>query len=102
VKTEKEVLLTLRGSIAHSKQCQPFYVFRDVELDLLLKKRPTTLEALASIKGFPKEGSRVTKWGKAIIQVFIDHTQIQEFKVVGKKGEDPVVSVTLKESRAFG
>lgn len=102
MRTLKEALQKLRGSIAFSKQCEPFKVFRNTELDLLLKVKPTTIEGLSTIKGFPPTGNRVLKWGEAIIKIFQNVDSIEDFKTEGKPGEDPTVKVILKKSNAFG
>lgn len=99
---ERELLGKLRGHLAHSKQCAPYYIFGKDEFELLLEKRPTTIEQLAGLKGFPKEGARVAKWGQAIVDLFKNPDKIEDFKVtkVDKDG-DPVVESVLKSSTAF-
>lgn len=66
----EEPLRKLRGSLAHKAQMEPFKVFTDEMLGELLQKKPRTLEELATVKGFPKDGARVTKYGADIIAVF--------------------------------
>lgn len=90
--SEKELLQKLRGHLAYKANMEPFKVFRDQELELLLKERPKTLEALAKIKGFPKDGARVTKYGNAIIDIFNRSEQIEDFKV----RDDGFVETKLK------
>lgn len=90
--SERELLQKLRGHLAYKANMEPFKVFRDQELELLLKKRPKTLEELAEIKGFPKDGARVTKYGKAIIDIFNRSEQIDDFNV----REDGTVITKLK------
>lgn len=66
----EEPLRKLRGNLAHKSQMEPFKVFNDEMLRALLEKKPRTLEELATVKGFPKGGARVTKYGTDIIGVF--------------------------------
>lgn len=90
--SEKELLQKLRGHLAYKASMEPFKVFRDQELELLLKERPKTLESLAKIKGFPKGGARVTKYGNAIIDIFNRSEQIEDFNV----RDDGFVETKLK------
>lgn len=97
-----EVLLRkLRGHLAYAKQCEPFKIFRDVELEALLKAKPTTIEALARIKGFPKDGARVTKYGQSIIDCFIKADKIEDFEVKLDSTGDPVAKTVLKRMNLF-
>lgn len=98
---ETELLTKLRGRLAYSKQCAPFYIFKDTEMELLLEWRPQTLEDLCKIKGFPKEGKRVQKWGKEIITVFRDTYNVEDFDVELDKDGDPVPKSILKNASAF-
>ena len=79
--TERELLEKLRGHLAYKSRMEPYKVFRDVELELLLQARPKTIEALARIKGFPRDGARVTKYGKSIIDIFNRPGDIDDFEV---------------------
>lgn len=54
----EELLRKLRGNLAHKSQMEPFKVFNDEMLRALLKKKPRTLEEIATVKGFPKDGTR--------------------------------------------
>lgn len=92
---EKELLQKLRGHLAYKVGMEPYKVFRDQELDLLLEKRPKTLEELAKLKGFPKDGARVTKYGKAIIDIFNRSGQIDDFNV----RDDGFVETKLKRMK---
>lgn len=78
---EKELLQKLRGHLAYKASMEPYKVFRDTELELLLKIRPKTIEELCKIKGFPKDGARVTKYGASIIDIFNRPNMIDDFEV---------------------
>lgn len=99
--TEKEQLIKLRGRLSKAKQCSGFHIFRDEELKLLLIARPMTLKALSEIKGFPPEGSRVTKWGQSIVDVFTKRN-IKDFEVtIGSDGEASV-RTSFEDMSVFG
>lgn len=57
---KRELLKKLRRHLAYAKQCEPFKIFRNVEFEALMEKQPKTIEELSEIKGFPKDGKRVT------------------------------------------
>ena len=70
MKKEEFLLRKLRGHMAYKKNVEPYRIFRDSELVLLLQERPTTIEQLTTIKGFPAEGARVAICGLGIIDIF--------------------------------
>lgn len=79
---KEEVLLRkLRGHMAYKKQVEPYRIFRDIELVELLEQRPTTMEELVAIKGFPREGARVACCGQAIIDIFTRTEEVEDFDV---------------------
>lgn len=97
----QEILLRkLRGHLAYSKQCKPYCIFRDIELNMLLRVKPLTLEDLSKIKGFPKEGARLNNYGEAIIQIFKDCSTIEDFEVSLNKEGEPCARV-MRRSSAF-
>ena len=67
---EREQLLDLRRSIAKSEGQSTYLVFNDQELEVLLDKRPKSIEELSAIKGFPKDGKRVKTYGLRLIGIF--------------------------------
>lgn len=66
----EEELRRLRNRLALKSCVAQYSVFKDEEMEQLLRKKPKTIEELSSIKGFPKDGSRVSRWGQDIIKVF--------------------------------
>lgn len=66
----EEELKRLRNRIALKSGIAQYSVFKDEQLEELLKRKPKTIDELTSIKGFPKNGARVAKWGQDIIRVF--------------------------------
>lgn len=66
----EEELKRLRNRLALKSGIAQYSVFKDEQLEELLKIKPKTIDELVSIKGFPKNGARVTKWGQEIIRVF--------------------------------
>jgi len=80
---ERENLIKLRGSLAYKSQCQPYIIFPDSAIPELLKVRPKSVSILSGMKGFPANGDRVTKWGKAICDFFagkVDISRMNSFK----------------------
>lgn len=73
---------------------RPYQVFRDEEILTLLKARPTTISELEGLRGFPKGGARVTKYGEKIINAF------REVKEMPKTVENEV-SLNVKTLSAF-
>lgn len=98
---EKELLLKLRGHMAYKKGVEPFRVFRNVELDLLLEKQPKTIAELTQIKGFPAGGKRVLGYGNAIISIFNKPEEIKDFDVKLDKDGDPIADVILRPMTSF-
>lgn len=68
--SEREMLLELRKAIAKKSGQATYLVYNDVELEMLLKERPKTLEELTALKGFPKTGKRVAAYGNALVRIF--------------------------------
>ena len=66
----EEELKRLRNRLALKNGIAQYSVFKDEQLEELLKRKPKTIDELVSIKGFPKNGARVAKWGQDIIRVF--------------------------------
>ena len=87
--------------MAYKKNVEPYRIFRDSELALLLKAKPVTIEQLTSIKGFPAEGARVAICGQAIIDIFSKTKEVDDFEVnVDNKGSLTVTTL-LKPLSVF-
>lgn len=98
---EEFLLRKLRGHMAYKKNVEPYRIFRDSELVLLLQERPTTIEQLITIKGFPAEGARVAICGQAIIDIFSKTKEVDDFEVnVDNKGSLTVTTL-LKPLAVF-
>ena len=97
----ERLLRKLRGHLAYKKQVEPYKIFRDVELNLLLKKEPKTLEELSKIKGFPAKGKRVTCWGQSIIDIFNTPEKIENFEIELDVSGFPVSRTVLKKMEIF-
>lgn len=98
---KRELLKKLRGHLAYAKQCEPFKIFRNVEFEALMEKQPKTIEELSEIKGFPKDGKRVTCWGEAIVKIFAEPEQIKDFEVTLDAEGFPISSIVLKKMELF-
>lgn len=97
----ERLLRKLRRHLAYAKQVEPYKIFRDVELNLLLKNKPKTIEELAKLKGFPKDGKRVTCWGESIIKIFNKPEDIKDFEVTLDGEGFPVAVPILKKMDLF-
>lgn len=97
----EELLRKLRGHLAYAKQVKPYVIFKDEELKLILDIKPKTLASLATIKGFPKEGKRVEKWGQSIVDIFNKADKIEDFEVKLDKSGEPVAKTQLKRMNLF-
>lgn len=78
---EEILLRKLRGHMAYKKQVEPYKIFRDAELNILLQVRPKTMEDLTKIKGFPEAGARVACCGQSILDIFNRPKDIDDFDV---------------------
>lgn len=78
---QKELLEKLRSALIGQMHVQPYIIYDDNTLQLLLEKKPKTMEELTSIKGFPKGGKRVSSFGAQILAIFNDADSISDFSV---------------------
>lgn len=67
---EREKLIELRSEIARENGQSTYLVFNDEEMEVILDKRPKTIEELGQIKGFPKDGKRVAAYGERLVKIF--------------------------------
>lgn len=97
---QRRLLLSLRSQLVGEKHTLPYTIYRDADIDSLLKAQPHTLEDLSKVKGFPKNGLRLTGFGDAIIAIFNNTDKIDDIKLE-KNGNDYAVSVSLKKMKLF-
>ena len=98
---EEMLLRKLRGYMAFKKQVEPYKIFRDIELDILLQVRPKTMDELTSIKGFPKTGARVACCGQSILDIFNRPKEIDDFTVELDSKGNMLVSTELIKLSVF-
>ncbi|MNN03208.1 HRDC domain protein [compost metagenome] len=80
--SDRDKLVELRKLLAKKSGMPIYSVFDDEELERLLVKRPRSIDSLSEIKGFPKKGIRVKKYGEYIINMFIgSKTETGEVKL---------------------
>ena len=96
---QRELLKLLRSRLTGSEHTLPFTIFKDSEIESLLKAQPKTIEQLSKVKGFPAGGKRVKGYGDAIIAIF-KGADITDFGLKGT-GEDVKVTTTIKKSAVF-
>lgn len=97
---ERKALVELRSKLVGDKHTLPFTIYSDQTIEALLDARPTTIEELSKVKGFPKNGKRLKGFGEAVIQIFKDVQRIDSINVVERDGE-AVVEVPLKPMSIF-
>ena len=101
VSTQEELLRKLRGHLAYKAGVEPYVVFNDQSLAEILQVKPKTLDDLSKVKGFPREGKRISNWGEAIIAIFNSADKIESFEVKGSSLEDMKVVAHLKKLDLF-
>lgn len=69
---QRQLLLDLRSKLVGKLHVQPYIVYDDATIELLLKEQPKTLDALKQIKGFPEKGKRFKGFGVSICAIFND------------------------------
>lgn len=67
---QKQALIDLRGQLCGALHRQPFTIYKDETIEDLVKAQPKTLMELEKVKGFPKNGKRITGFGETIIKIF--------------------------------
>lgn len=60
----------LIGNEVRAQKIRPYQVFGDKEILTLLYHKPKTIQQLEGLKGFPKDGARVIKYGDKIVSIF--------------------------------
>lgn len=78
---QRELLIKLRGVLVGELHVQPYIVYPDETIELLLDMQPKTLDDLANIKGFPEKGKRFKGFGKQVIAIFNETDTIEDFKL---------------------
>lgn len=74
-------LKDLRNHLSLSRSIPQYIIFKDEQLDALLLHRPTSIEELVKIKGFPAGGKRVTQWGEQLVSIFKSPETIEDIQV---------------------
>ena len=98
---QEELLRKLRGHLAYAKQVKPYVIFKDEELLEILKKQPKSLDELSTIKGFPRDGKRVEKWGQSIVDIFVQTDKVDDFELKMDKDGEPIAKTKLKRMSLF-
>lgn len=79
---QRRLLQQLRSKLVSKMHVQPFTIYSDAVIECLIQKKPTTLEELEQVKGFPKNGKRINGFGELVISIFNDVESIQSVDVV--------------------
>lgn len=104
--TQRELLIALRSEILSKrgkdgKPLLPYCVYRDEDIEALLKAQPKSLEELWAVKGFPKNGKRVQGFGQAIVDIFLGK-RINKFSVKQDSKGQVIINVEIKKASGFG
>ena len=78
---QKKLLLELRSKLVGKLHVQPYIIYGDETVELLLNKQPKTIEELSKVKGFPPKGKRVAGFGESVIAIFQDAEKISEIEI---------------------
>lgn len=98
--TQRKLLKELRSKLVGVKTTLPYTIYRDADIEALVKAQPKTLDDLGKIKGFPSQGKRYKNYGESILAVFRNPSAIESFEIDETK---PVAEIIVKavKSRAF-
>lgn len=100
-KRQKELLEELRGVMIAKFKCEPFKILPDEVITEIIGQQPSTKKQLAGIKGMPKEGFRVSKYGEAILKIVKDWKKIESVDVIGSNEDGYTINLVLKRLEAF-
>ena len=78
---QRQLLLDLRSKLVSKMHVQPYIVYDDDTIELLLQKQPKTLDDLKQIKGFPEKGKRFKGFGLSVCAIFNDKEQLDGIDV---------------------
>lgn len=101
---QKRLLEELRSALVGKLHTQPFTIYSDETIERLLEVQPKTLDELAKVKGFPANGKRIKCFGKAVIAIFNQKTELKKLSVfdnassLAKKGKFFALAVILTGS----
>lgn len=93
---ERELLEKLRSTLIGELHVQPYIIYDDNTIELLLQKRPKTLDELKEVKGFPEKGKRFSTFGKQIVEIFSNPGAIADFKLRSGDVNNPIDIVPKK------
>lgn len=105
INDQRNLLISLRSEILSKrgkdgKPLLPYCVYRDADIEALLKAQPRSLEALWQVKGFPKGGKRVQGFGQAIVDIFLGK-RINKFQIKQDKKGTVRIDAELKKASGF-
>lgn len=97
---QRKMLLELRSKLVGKLHVQPFTIYDDKTIEVLLQKKPKTLKELSAIKGFPETGKRIRGFGDLIVAIFTDVDRISDIEI---SGDDTSLSIQhqIKPITAF-
>lgn len=97
---QRKLLKDLRSKLVGTNKTLPYTIYRDKDIEALLKAQPKTLEDLGKIKGFPIDGVRHKNYGESILKVFIDPNSISTFELDTSRPK-PVIKTVARKVHAF-
>lgn len=99
---EEQLLKELREKLAKEKSRGGYCIFRDEEIEELLKNRPMSIKELEGLRGFPKGGKRVTNYGEAIVSIFANPNEVENIEIEYDEDGEPMVVAEIKRMVLFG
>lgn len=97
---QRQLLLDLRAQMVSALHALPYTIYKDSDIENLLKAQPKSLAELSAVKGFPKQGKRVKGFGESIVKIFTDTDNCKTTKIKAKANGDIEISV-CGEMNAF-
>lgn len=98
---QEKLLNEYRSQMSRDKRIKVFKVFTSENIQDVLKAQPRSLEDLAQVKGFPKNGKRIQQYGEAIIEIMTKCDDIETINVCPDENGAPKMKMKLKQMNLF-
>lgn len=93
---QRQLLLDLRSQMVSALHTYPYTIYKDSDIENLLKAQPKSIAELGAVKGFPKQGKRVKGFGESIVKIFTDTDNCETTKIKTNTNGDVEISVCEK------
>ena len=98
---QRSFLCQLRSKLCGRLHLQPFKIYTDKTVEDLILAQPKSIEELANVKGFPKDGFRIKGFGEAIIYVFNNTDKVASIDILESNDGNLEVKTSLKDMGLF-